>query len=821
MNLNTLFSLSGCPNEAFADWESFLASYRQQFGKDLKVSGSESFLKLFGNSRFLTRFLIRHPEALKGKAPKLVPSADPASLLRKYKYAELLRITCSDLEGGPQESIFKELSLLARTIVQYADQFTLADLAKKYGPPTSTHAVLALGKLGGNELNYSSDIDLLAITQTDSGETAQITNHEFFIRQAQALSQLLQTSTEEGFLYRVDWDLRPEGKAGTLVNSLAALESYYSTFGADWERQMLTKASYLAGSESLGAEFIRMMTPFVYRRYLDTRAIERIQEMKHKIHAQLGLKNDTGFHVKLGVGGIREIEFFIQALLMLHGGQNEKLRGTNTLDVLQKLTQFQLVSPNEAHILREAYLFLRKLEHRLQLVEEAQTHLLRFDEKERLKTARRMGYFQESEDAALEHFQNDLTHHTAQVHHIFLSLFDEPVSKSHPSASSDPTHSVLGGYQEKLTQNLAIQNSLEEKADVLRLFKKSEIKLIQDSEQQHPSRMNILFSLSALAESICLSSIELATHELEAVYGKPTFEKFGTIREEAELLMVAMGKFGGQEIGYASDLDMIFIYSQNGETSGPKSITNQEYFARLVQKWISLLSLPTAHGKAYEIDTELRPSGHQGFLVTSLEGFLDYQRNASHIWEKQALLRARPLKTRFTLSKLFKQSVDILLFSQPFPKEIRKEMTRLKTRVELELAREGKYFIDIKKGLGGIMEIEFILQYAQLRFGYLYPALRVSNTFEGLDQLIALNLLPGREDAVLLKEAYTFYRTLESQFVIKNKRELKRLQKADALWDSVALEMSLDTGAKLLEVCENYRARVRAIYNNTLCSETY
>lgn len=838
-----IFALSASPEEAHTGFERFSAAYLQATKRDfcLKTGQPEEFFKIFGNSLFLVRFITRHPilvdeilqspflqkeksqETFRKKVQiiNFTHYADWLIKVRLYKYRELLRITIKDLMGNRDEEVLRELSSLANAILIEVDQKTLKESKKKWGSPTLKsgqecgYQILAMGKLGGMELNFSSDIDLIPITETDQGKTPKLSFHEFFSNHFQWLTQSMQTETAEGFLYRMDWDLRPEGKSGTLVNSLSAMETYYETFGADWQRQAFIKCRPAAGSKKLGDEFIKMIDHFVYRKYLDLESIRQIMTMKEKIEEEIGRKPAKGFNVKLGPGGIREIEFFAQAFQLIYGGRMPELKNSNTLQTLELLRRAQLISSQDDHFLRSNYLFLRKLEHRLQLVDEQQTHLLSFEASQQLKAARRMGYLDENPDKALTQFQERFKEATSGVHQIFESLFAETSPKTFTSEISrrEENQKILDQTRIALEDRLAQWPKFEDWLDEIRFFKKDEVKKISalENDPSYP-RMEILCRLSLLAEAMSQVTLKMSMIELEKKYGKPTYKTKAGEKGIANLMTIGMGKLGGREINYASDLDCIFIFSQNGKTTGPKEITNSEYFARLIQKFISILSLTTVAGSAYAIDTELRPSGHFGPLVISLESFLDYQRKASQIWEKQALLRARPIAGPPHFARLIKGHIDALLYSEPFPEEIGSEIHRLRTRVEMEIAREDKYTFDYKAGKGGIIDIEFILQFAQLRGCAAYPELRNANTFEGLITLKQLNLIPS-DEADLLLEAYTFYRTLESKIHLKKNQTSHRFQKTDPFLNEIAHDLTFKTGNEMLDQYYIYRDNVRRIYS--------
>lgn len=837
-NVDLIFKQSASYEEALSNWERFEKAtqkeFRSKFNPPEKVFSF--FLKIFGNSSFLSNYAISYPGQVKKVLespflfkPKkqsdfqkeiqklnLLKKKDWLAQLKHYKYSELLRITLKDLNQVSTQEILFELSYLAYEILHMANTLVFKLNSQQWGSPLlpdktqCQHLIVALGKLGGYELNYSSDVDLIFVTQTDDASCKKITAHEFFVKQAQLLTSQLQQKDEIGFLYRVDWDLRPEGKSGTLVNSLSALENYYETFGADWERQAWTKASYATGSQPLFDELMTHLTPFIYRKYLDPTHITRLRIMNQKIHDEGEKKRLQGFNIKLGIGGIREIEFLAQVFLLIFGGKNPKLRTTTTLQGLFLLKQFKLMSEPNTSFLTGAYLFLRKLENSLQMVHEEQTHLLKEDPLFQTAMAKRMGYQASDNSRVRDEFLTQLNQITTGVHQIFTDLFSE---KTLPSFSPTPTND----FQKELSQKMQAFQSEEEKLYGLRIFKKEWLEKIKEQEKNiHASREEIMKQHSDVAETIVQYALDMALGELIQRYGKPVYQSRPDQLTGSDLIILGMGKLGGQEIGYYSDLDLIFIYSENGATTGQQSISNSEFFAKVVQKLISILSANTPCGIAYSIDAELRPSGNFGPLVTSLESFIEYQTKVSQLWERQALLKARPVAGPADFSHLVSSHIKALLYSHPSPLSIIYEMNRLRKRVELELARETDKKFNFKLGKGGMMDIEFILQCQQLLLGSQYYPLQTPNTIEGLEQLARLDLPPGAMDVTLLKDVYLFYRNLESKLSLAYQRSFNLLFPKDPKLEEVAQELQFKNSDDLIHYYLEHRQMVRHIYKKVL-----
>jgi glutamate-ammonia-ligase adenylyltransferase len=461
--IRQILDWSGEPDKAHQDFEQFIAHYLDKTGRpfDLEPVNAKRLLSIFGNSHFLSQFLIQNPEeadtvvsspcietdkTLKDFHKDLSHSFKTLSSLsleefgkkiRFYKYRELLRLTVKDLsQAAGLESVLGELSDLAIAIIQTSLKFLMHPMEKEWGKPyvrsegekkqACGFAVIAQGKLGGHELNYSSDVDLQYIYRSDEGGVEgpdALSNHEFFVKLSERLSKFISEKAPEGFLYRVDLNLRPEGRSGTLANSLTAIEKYYETFGEEWERQALIKASPVAGEKKLGKNFIELMEPFVWRKSFDLNSVGKIKEMKLKVHDSIKKSSRQGYHVKLDEGGIRELEFFVQTLQLLYGGKYHQLRTPSTLIALKELVKLELIRVGEASQLSDAYLFLRRTEHRLQGVHEAQTHTIPIEHNEQRALARRMGYFEDDPEVAREHFLEDLTRYTTLVKNAFQNLF--------------------------------------------------------------------------------------------------------------------------------------------------------------------------------------------------------------------------------------------------------------------------------------------------------------------------------------------------------------------------------------------------------------
>jgi len=442
---SNLFQHSANPEEAENFFANFRKAFRQNHQKEFVPDETNlSFLKIFGNSKFLCRFAINNTwvyeqylgSKFKGTEKPLeqftseiktivTNEAQPDSTLKKYKYQEFLRLTLKELSGMDQATTYRELSHLAAALVAHSVKKHHAELSHKHGisaGSTGEYAIIALGKLGGQELNYSSDIDIIGLYDEDP-TLSDLSRHQFYSQLFAQTGQHLSHVDKDGFFFRVDWDLRPEGKTGVLANSLGAMERYYQTFGQEWERQAFIKAHVLLQTRNLGDRFLVMLAPFVFRRSFDSKTIHNIWNMKTLIEQDRKNNNPEGINIKLDEGGIRDIEFFVQGFQLLHGGKSTELRTTNTAEALLRLSQHQLITTQIKNVLTQNYFFLRRLESCLQMDNEQQTHVLKNDPRHKLAVARRLG-FTHPEKEALSILEERLFNVMSATKRIFHEHYD-------------------------------------------------------------------------------------------------------------------------------------------------------------------------------------------------------------------------------------------------------------------------------------------------------------------------------------------------------------------------------------------------------------
>ncbi|MBF0142568.1 MAG: bifunctional [glutamate--ammonia ligase]-adenylyl-L-tyrosine phosphorylase/[glutamate--ammonia-ligase] adenylyltransferase [Magnetococcales bacterium] len=907
-------------------------------------------VRVAGNSPFLSHVMLRWPEFfadchLSGQGPEAptrrpraselparevatrelieaLPRAstweEAATLLRRHKHRQFLMLGFLDLADELELSEVTEwLSDIAEGCLEAALRWTQGELGKRHGKPrltestdheTARFVVLGMGKLGARELNFSSDIDLIFLCEDDQGETngpRPIANKSYFARLSQELSRLIGERTADGRVFRVDLRLRPEGESGALCLSSRAAETYYESWGWTWERAAMIKARPVAGDLSLGEAFLTNLFPFVYRRYLDFAALDGIRRMKEKIDLKMGNAEDYTRNIKLGYGGIREIEFIVQSQQLIHGGKKPALQVRRTLDALQQMHLLGLISGESAAFLTEAYIFLRRVEHRLQIVREEQTHSLPTEPEGLAQLARRLGLA----DAAT--FSRRLKQVTDGVFAIYNGLFFEAGRQQ--TAPPDPTiaalfslemttdrfheavtaagfthpeaamgliallrhgprgsaltesmqewltrlgPSLLAAIREAPDQDLALQHTerfllrlghrvhylamlvekpklmtllvrlfgssrllsryfndhpelldrfvtpgfldhfrsrgemgrelaremaeaddLEARFRIIREFKNSEVLRLGVRDLSGLAELSeVMAGLSGVADVVLIETLEGARRELVGRHGSPVWCDATGEKRPVPFAIVAMGKLGGGELNYASDLDLIFIHGNEGDggsTDGDRPLDNSLFFTRLGQKIITNLTTLTQHGKLYELDMRLRPSGNSGPLVTSLAAFLKYQHEEAWTWEHQALTRARIVVAEEALARTLTEELQAVIRKPREIGRLRREVDEMRERMFAD-KKPPPGVIDIKQSRGGIVDIEFITQYLILAHADRHPQLMRRNVTNALLTAGDLGLLDRKVAATLL-EAYGFLRLLENRLRLLHDRSENRL----------------------------------------------
>ncbi len=787
--------------------ESYLEAKGRKF--DWSPSPARRLISIFENSTALSEKLIRNPlwadglvsdpawdrkktkEELAHEFARAVENEKPSDiggwqrLLRHFKYRQMIRIVARDLDSFPPvQEIVSEWSDVADLLISAAYDAAYDIYARQFGAPDNcVGTVIALGKLGGSELNMSSDVDLLCLYATDDG--GKISNHEFYTKVIALMTRHLSAVTEDGFAFRCDHDLRPEGPKGPLVNSIDAAERYYETFGADWERQALIRARPVAGDLKLGNLFIEFVTPFVYRKSLFISDLSHLREMKKLMEAKA---RDSVQDIKLGRGGIRELEFLVQAFQQVYGGKVKSVRRPNTFDAIEALEKNSLIHPHGALALKDAYAFLRRTENMLQIAGDQQTHALPSD----LSGLARC--MKTDETAILSEWRR----YSRLIHRLFKGLFEADYERLE--------------LEEAIAANLASCKTDEECADSLPWFKHQEIKRLSHLDLNSKIALpHLLKRLTLVAEVVLHTAWSLALKTLTRRYGEPRLENGA----RASFAIVGFGRLGSGEIDYGSDLDLCFLYSGNGQTSGPEVIGNAEFFTKLSQRIISLVSLHSRYGRAYQIDSELRPSGNQGSLVATLDSFRDYHTNAAKLWEHQSLSKARVI----TGDKPFLKEVGITLTGIAYKGELpdeddmRREIATLRDRFEQEASQEKDGVYNLKIGRGGTADIEAVTRFLQLKNAKKYPELWVQNSFDLIKALHHINAINDELHDALF-DSYLFFRLLISRLRLFTLSATDLLDFHAPYIGSLSETLGFDSPDMLRSEVEKHRTRTRLVYGS-------
>ncbi|MDD2707584.1 MAG: hypothetical protein PHV34_06200 [Verrucomicrobiae bacterium] len=831
--------------------------------------------------------------------------------LCRVKRREMLRITVRELAGlAALPDTVLELSATADFCLQRGVDGCMADVGRRFGEPSTEFAVFGMGKLGGEELNYSSDIDLL-FAYGEEGKAGRISHHDFFTRVSERLMEGMRMQNEEGSLFRVDMRLRPEGKSGPLVRSLASYENYYAGFGEVWERMALQKARLVAGDQELGYQFIQDLQPFCYPRHLGPEVLDEIYHIKERIEREVLKEGGLERHVKLGRGGIREIEFAVQSLQLLHGAKNPFIQVRGTLKSLQSLKRLDMLSSSEVGALFDAYVFLRRLEHRLQMREDRQTHLVPADEKIQTALARGLGY------KSLRTFLDEWKKHIELVRCFFDRVvsakegekregagtvsvesgvldalleddeaawpvepfrkagFDEPEKaiRTIQTMARGPEYAhvsqrtrdlfrqlfplLFGRFPERVRPDYCLQqferfiNGYGSRAAIyemllvnprllsllLQLFDQSrfltDILIGQPNLLDDVAYENLLGEMhgrkcmeQALAESpgeelpeklrgFC--NAELLRIELREILGlaasaeetqgelslladvcigevlahRPKTKSSKGSKAGKGLCVAGLGKYGGRELSYGSDLDVIFIGDNPGEAG-----------------WVM-----SAMGKGtgiFKMDARLRPHGEDGPLTAPLAACERYYSKQAQFWERQALTRARVVAGDSAVGKAFLKMTDQLIYAKPLSADELREMAAMRARIENERGDANDPLRNFKTGAGGLVDVEFLAQAQQLRFGHAHGTLRRASTLEVIRQMPAIDGWPD-EDCQALIEDYGWLRKLENALRRDANAPAEQLPAEHQQWLLVARRLGLPGVAALEGALQSCRERVRKI----------
>ncbi|WP_373689585.1 bifunctional [glutamate--ammonia ligase]-adenylyl-L-tyrosine phosphorylase/[glutamate--ammonia-ligase] adenylyltransferase [Photobacterium pectinilyticum] len=834
-------------------------------------------------------------------AQQLATVSDEAGMmrvLRQFRHREMVWIAWRDFIGRNSLDLsLSHLSMLAEAMIMETYNWLYALCCRDWGTPMNSSGeaqpmlILGMGKLGGGELNFSSDIDLI-FTYPENGETQggrrSLANAQFFTRLGQRLIKALDQQTYDGFCYRVDMRLRPFGDSGPLVMSYAALEDYYQEQGRDWERYAMIKARVM-GKESFSQyqELRQMLRPFVFRRYIDFSAIQSLRRMKAMISSEVRRRGLTN-NIKLGPGGIREVEFIAQSFQLIRGGRTPELRGRGLRETLQAIRTQGLLPEKQVDDLDQGYAFLRRLENLLQAIDDMQTQTLPDKPLNQYRLALAMGFEdwfgleqavsqrmaaihevfddiigadeEEQQSEATAHFHEmwamikdadvvtailgELNASEADRQFAILSNMKSELSKrtlgprgrevlaklmptvlmlivtredapavlervcklivriatrttylellsEHPAALEqlvrlcaaspmvatqlaqypilldellDPQHlynpTPLENYGDELREFLARipEEDMEQQMEAIRQFKQTQLLRIAAADIAGAlPLMKVSDHLTYLSEAIVAAVVNQAWLQMAEKYGEPThlLERSGR-----GFAVLGYGKVGGWELGYGSDLDLVFLHDcpDNVYTNGRKEIDGRQFYLRLTQRIVHLFSTRTASGVLYEVDVRLRPSGASGLLVSTMEAFADYQQEEAWTWEHQALVRARMIYGDTPLQQAFAAVRQAILMSPREAAPLRKEVVAMRHKMREHLGSKKAGMFGLKQDKGGITDIEFLAQYLVLLHAAEEKALiRWSDNVRLFETMADYEIL-APEQAMQLKHAYCVMR---------------------------------------------------------------
>jgi len=783
--------------------------------------------------------------------------------LRRFRQKMSIRIAFREInELAPLSETLRELSDLAEFCLDKTFHWSHEKWIQRLGEPWDEEndraaelCVLGMGKLGGRELNFCSDVDLIFVYEGDGhcvreGESTSLPNTEFFTRMCQEAVRWIQERTADGFLYNVDLRLRPEGASGPLVRSLESMEHYYFTLGQTWERLAMLKARPVAGSKAIGGEFLEIVHAFRYPRHPPEYLPEDVAVLKERTESELLRGDKITLNLKTGYGGIREIEFFTQVLQLIHAGNYPFLQTESTREAISQLLRYALISQADADALIAAYEFLRRAENRLQMENESQVHELPREKEKLERFAASLGH----DDP--EAFQKELARHREEVRNRFSALVPDEAQRDefedwfsffaggetaprirknlnawfgeNEEAPERLRRWVLGSTGSQVTREhvqlfLDLAKNFEETFTSLGnpldtlvrldkfagkygarkaffrtcslnpslfemlclLFDRS--RFIHDLLCRYPEIMEELIttnirrrkSIDAHLKEMRMSpetefapwlwlyvkaeQVRVAMNEVLNIHGMEEVEEelsdlaeaairiaLERIDPDTALAVIAMGKFGGREMTLGSDLDLLIL----GDGSDLSAQTDK--IIRLTR----LLGHKTAMGKTFDIDLRLRPHGEDGPLLVTPDALRDYHGNLAHPWEIQILTRARPVTGNEALIAQFEAFREEILWSRPLNRGQLDSIEKVRRRMMEEKASVRPPERAFKHCSGGLADIEFLVQIAQIQIGGKFPSLRNPNTRESLTSL-SEDALGERDLGKSLLEHYHFLRRVE------------------------------------------------------------
>jgi glutamate-ammonia-ligase adenylyltransferase len=814
--------------------------------------------------------------------------ADIMQALRRHKAEAALLIALADIGGvWPVERVTRALTDFADASLGSALRYLLRGAAEQgklqladpdHPEVGSGYIVLAMGKMGANELNYSSDIDLIVLYDENSPALAEgVEPGALFVRITRGIVKLMQERSD-GYVFRTDLRLRPDPASTPIAVSTLSALNYYESTGQNWERAAMIKARSCAGDIVAGERFLKEVAPFIWRKYLDYGAVADVHAMKRQMAAYKGHDEIAieGHNIKLGRGGIREIEFFVQTQQLIAGGRHPELRGRETLQTLDDLAKGGWIAKEAARDLGEAYRFLRVTEHRLQMVADEQTHTLPSEREGVERFARFLGF------AGRDAFAEALLEHMRRVQRQYARLFEDapaaeasrrelvfppdkddtgtldklaamgfrrpvevsqavrrwlageyrslkgefarshlvdlvPVLIDHLARADSPDRALtaLDRFLAALHGGSRLLSLLRRNPDLVALLALAlgTAPRLAEIVAVHPQVMDALIEPSFFGalpdaarleadfkaslsqarsyedlldrarqfgqEHMFLIGARILSGTVSAEQAGEAFARLADVLVRAvhravednfvtahghmkgqQIAVMALGKLGGREMTASSDLDLIIIYDfdeENPQSDGPRPLYGGQYFARMTQRFVSALSVPTNYGALYQVDMRLRPSGRSGPVATMLGSFESYQETEAWTWEHLALTRARAVSGAPAFVARVDKVIKSVLCRERDAETVAGDVVEMRGAIAAEKGDKERW--DLKYVAGGLVDLEFIAQYLQLVHAAKHPDILDTATARVFDKAAKLGVL-APQDADVLRPAVRLYQNL-------------------------------------------------------------
>ena len=868
-------------------------------------------LEIFAQSQFLADILVRNPELFRwltstnvlnstaNKEQYALDSLHAVSLfqrmekktdsLKRFHRRELLRIGSRQiLKEADVRTTSAELSALADAMVETVLRLAYQQIAEGIQTPLPQNlAVIGLGKLGGEELNFSSDIDLMFVYDQDGLLTPAIgriaTLHEYYSRVAEYVVRRLSEHTGEGHLYRVDMRLRPDGQSGPLAAARAAYMAYYESRGELWERQMLIKARVIAGDREVGEKWKKDIKPFVYHKTLLASPIEEIANIKARIESKL----EDGTNIKLGSGGIRDIEFTAQALQLLNGGGNAKLQTESTLGALRGLSEAGHLKPQETGSMERAYAFLRTVEDRLQLLHGLQEHSLPESPEEKRVLSKQLGF------GSSASFEKELAKHQKNIRTVFSSVFGVPAAprrrqggvafsvrslELRQTGFIDRTRALknlnalsleipdfrlqerLSGFLKSVHRQGAPDLCLEH---LCVLAASAPLKRALAQAAAHQSALDLIlllcsrssrsvtllarepllfealvgrsedllgpgFGWSFLKESDLIrfrqynefkfvlrflagaTTVQMFTRELSDLADEILRSAFGRARDSIPacafipVALLGLGKLGGRELSVGSDLDLVLLYRKDG---GGETARAVDALGRALRQSLE---------RVYAVDFRLRPEGKNAPLAAEFDYYVEYLKDRASLWERQALVKTRFLAGDAQFGASVVEILQQFTYGTELPRSWKKDIGAMRKRMGAERSK-GDQRSDLKVGIGGLVDLEFLVQSMQLRYGGQSAELMNPNSFEAVAALAAAGFLKQKKAARIALNL-SFMRRLEASIRLNAEAQHFVLPAGPDRLQLIAASVQLHSPKQLRNLVRRIRKENRALLTNILKS---